>query len=124
MDIDDLNRRVTNAIVHAESLAPGSQEAWHAFHEVGLLEESLATHTRADDLEGEIARLGAVTAALSAGEPLRAVLLAKRYLADNVADDIRLKLQELLAEGDAELARVGSDEPNVAFVPFALQNAA
>ena len=67
MSLDALNRRVTNAIIRAESLPPGSRDAWEAFHDVSALEESIATLLPPDDLEGEIARLGAVTAALSAG---------------------------------------------------------
>src|SRR5262245_47059234 len=58
MNIDDLNRSVTNAIVRAESLSAGSREVWEAFHEVSALEEFIAAITPSDDLEGEIARLG------------------------------------------------------------------
>jgi len=72
MNLDEFNHRVTNAIVRAESLPAGSRDAWEAFHNVSVLEESIATLVPLADLEGEIARLGVVTAALSAGEPLRA----------------------------------------------------
>jgi hypothetical protein len=88
MSLEELNRRVTNAIVWAESLPAGSRDAWEAFHEVSELEESIAKLVPPDDLEGEIARLGAVTAALSAGEHLRALQLAERYLAENLAPEI------------------------------------
>ena len=84
MNLDDLNRRVTNAIVLAESLPAGSRDAWEAFRDVSVLEESIATIVPPDHLEGEIARLGAVTAALSAGEPLRALQLAERFLAEGL----------------------------------------
>jgi hypothetical protein len=123
MSSDDLNRRVTNAIVRAESLPAGSREAWEAFHEVSALEESIATITPPDDLEGEIARLGAVTAALSAGEPLRALQLAERFLAENLAPEIAEKLRQLAKESDAELAHAVTDEPTVKLVTFRLRAA-
>ena len=69
MDLDDLNVRVTGAILRAERVPAGSTEAEEAFREVGRLEESIASITPPEELEGEIARLGAVTAALSAADP-------------------------------------------------------
>lgn len=122
MSLDELNRRVTNAIVRAESLPVGSRDAWEAFHEVSALEEALAMRLPADDLEGEIARLGAVTAALSAGEPLRALQLAERFLAESIAPEIAEKLRAFVAEADADLARAVTDEP-VGPVPFTLRAA-
>jgi hypothetical protein len=121
MSLDELNRRVTNAIVRAESLPAGSQEAWEAFREVSALEESIATLVPSEDMEGEIARLGAVTAALSAGEPLRALLLAERFLAESLAPAIAEKLRQLVQEADAALVRAGSDEPTVMPVTFTLR---
>jgi hypothetical protein len=123
MSLDELNRRVTNAIIRAESLPAGSREAWEAFHEVSVLEESIAAVVPADDIEGEIARLGAVTAALSAGEPLRALQLAERFLAEIPALEIADKLRQLVTEADAELARVVTDEPTVMPVTFTLRTA-
>jgi hypothetical protein len=75
MDLDDLNKSVTHAILQAEAFPCGSWEAQHAFREVADLEEEIATIAGAGVVEGEIARLGAVTAAMSAGEPLRALQL-------------------------------------------------
>jgi hypothetical protein len=123
MSLDELNRRVTNAIVRAESLPAGSREAWEAFRDVSALEESIATLVPPDDLEGEIARLGAVTAALSAGEPLRALQLAERFLAENLAPEIAGKLRQLVEEADAEIVRAVSDEPTVVPVMFTLRAA-
>jgi hypothetical protein len=123
MNRDELNRRVTNAIVRAEGLPSGSREAWEAFREVSALEESIATLTAPDDLEGEIARLGAVTAALSAGEPLRALQLAERFLAESLAPEVAEKLRQLGKEADAELVRAISDEPTVKLVKFTLRAA-
>jgi hypothetical protein len=123
MNRDELNRRVTNAIARAEGLPSGSREAWEAFREVSALEESSVTITAPDDLEGEIARLGAVTAALSAGEPLRALQLAERFLAERLAPEIAEKLRQLGKEADAELVRAVSDEPTVKPVKFTLRAA-
>jgi hypothetical protein len=121
MSLDELNRRVTNAIVRAESLPAGSRDAWEAFHEVSTLEESIATLVPPDDLEGEIARLGAVTAALSAGEPLRALQLAARFLAERLTPEVAEQLRRLVKEAEAELVRAGSDEPTVIPVTFTLR---
>jgi hypothetical protein len=123
MNLDELNRCVTNAIVRAESLPTGSRDAWEAFHEVSVLEESIAKLVPPDDLEGEIARLGAVTAALSAGEPLRALQLAERFLGESLAHEIAEKLRQLVTEADAELKRAGTDEPIVEPVTFTLRAA-
>lgn len=123
MSLDELNRRVTNAIVRAESLPAGSRDAWEAFHDVSALEESIAAIVPPDDIEGEIARLGAVTAALSAGEPLRALQLAERFLSESLAPEIAEKLRQLVTEADAELARAATDEPTVVPVTFTLRAA-
>jgi hypothetical protein len=123
MSLDELNRRVTNAIVRAESLPAGSRDAWEAFHDVSALEESIAATVPPDDIEGEIARLGAVTAALSAGEPLRALQLAERFLSESLAPEIAEKLRQLVTEADAELVRAATDEPTVVPVTFTLRAA-
>ena len=123
MSLDELNRRVTNAIIRAESLPAGSRDAWEAFHDVSALEESITTLVPPDDLEGEIARLGAVTAALSAGEPLRALQLAERFLAENLAPEIAEKLRQLVKEADAELVRAATNAPTVKPVTFTLRAA-
>lgn len=104
MDLDDLNARVTEAILRAERLPTQSDEAKAAFREVGLLEESIAALMPAGDLEGEIARLGAVTAALSSADPIHALGLVDRYLAEAVSPEAAAKLEALRSEADAELA--------------------
>lgn len=101
-NLDDLNARVTQAVLRAERLPEGSDQAQEAFREVGRLEESIAALTPADGLEGEVARLGAVTAALSAGEPLRALVLVDRYLAEGVSLEAAAKLEALRAEAHAD----------------------
>lgn len=124
MNLDDLNARVTEAILHAERLPMGSDQAQEAFREVGRIEESIADLTPADDLEGEIARLGAVTAALSGSEPLRALLLVDRYLAEDVSPEAAAKLEALRSEADVELAEIASKVPPVRPVKYILQEAA
>ena len=75
------------------------------------------------DIEGEIARLGAVAAALSAGEPLCALQLAERFFAESLAPEVAEKLRRLVKEADAELARAVTDEPTVMPVTFTLRAA-
>lgn len=124
MELDDLNARVTEAILRAERLPGGSDPAREAFGEVGRIEESIANLTPAQELEGEIARLGAVTAALSAAEPLRALVLVERYLAEDLLPAAAAKLEELRAEANAELANVAAKAPPVRPVKFTLLKAA
>ena len=121
MDLDDLNRSVTSAILRAEALPARSWEAERAFREVADLEEEIATIIGARTAAGEIARLGAVTAALSAGEPLRALQLGDRYLGDGLGDASRAKLRSLLNEADAEIERGASR--NVDPIRFSLRAA-
>ncbi|HWO25613.1 MAG TPA: hypothetical protein VNO30_43030 [Kofleriaceae bacterium] len=68
---------------------------------MSTLEESIASLMSPDDIEGEIARLGAVTAALSAGEPLRALQLAERFLAERLAPEVAEKLCQLVHAPDS-----------------------
>jgi hypothetical protein len=72
---------VTRAILRAERLE-GSAEAAAAYGEVSRYEEALAALHPADDVEGTVARLGAVTAAVRAGQPERARRLARFYAED------------------------------------------
>lgn len=78
--IDTLYRLVTNAITSAEGLPAGSAAAREAFLVVSELEEKIALVIPARDPEGELARAGAVSAAISANAPLRAAYLAELYL--------------------------------------------
>ena len=123
MDLAELNRSVTSAIIRAEALLPGTWEAQRAFREVADLEEEIATIIGARTAAGEIARLGAITAALSAGEPLRALQLGERYLADGLSEGSRAKLRELLAEADAEIGRDAISAPHVSPVRYSLHAA-
>jgi hypothetical protein len=122
VNLDQLNRSVTGAILRAEALPTGSWEAESAFREVADLEEEIAAIDGARTAAGEIARLGAVTAALSAGEPLRALQLGERYRSDGLSDGSRAKLAELLDEAVAEIER-GAINANVDPVQFTLRAA-
>jgi len=92
---NELNRKVSMAILRAERLAdaeapdagPGGAETQIAYAEVSRWEEALAALHPADRMEGAIARLGAVTAALRAGDETRAWQLARRYLAEPALDE-------------------------------------
>lgn len=96
-ELDELNQAVTAAIFHAERLPPGDEAAL-AFREVSRLEEEIARITTPDKLQGAVARRGAVTAALSAGDWLRAMKLANDYLAQSPPADLEKQLVALLDE--------------------------
>jgi len=118
MGLDELNRSVTRAILRAEALPPGSWDAERAFRDVADLEEEIAAIAGAHTVEGEVARLGAVTASMSAGDLVRAVQMAERYLADALSERARAKLRELHDEAEAEIARAAVVAPNVEPIPF------
>jgi hypothetical protein len=120
MDLDDLNARVTEAILRAERLPPGSDAAQRAFREVGIVEESIASLMPADDLEGEIARRGAVTAALSAADPLRALWLLDRFLAEDISPEAAASLEALRSEANADLDEGALKAPPVQPIRYTL----
>lgn len=80
---DELDALVSIAIRRAEILddmqSPAANEAWH---EVMLYEERLAMITPPAEITGGVARVGAVRAALAAGQRLEAARLASRYLSE------------------------------------------
>jgi hypothetical protein len=78
---------------------------------------------RAPFVEGEVARLGAIAAALSAGEPLRAVQLGERYPADTFSASARRTLAALLSEANEQLERDLARLPNVEPTRFKLRGA-
>lgn len=122
MDLTELSRAVTDATFRADALKPGSWEAESAFREISDLEQAIAATVGANDVEGEIARVGAVSAALSAREALRAVQLAERYLHDNLSDGAMAMLEELRAQAEAEIS--AAEEPTVFPVSFQRKPAA
>lgn len=102
--LPELNQLVTVAILRAEHLPPGVERE-RAFVIVGQLEEAIAEICPAGTTEGDIARRGAVTAALSSGEPLKALLLATKYL----KEPTKVAGMEMLR---AEALRAGSAHTN------------
>jgi hypothetical protein len=105
MDIDTLNTLVTEVIWRAQELdALGIQPA-PAWREVSVLEEELAKALPSSEFEGQIARRGAVRAALKAREYARAQSLCDAYLADAGAPTfLKTGLQEILDESDREIS--------------------
>jgi hypothetical protein len=117
--LDNLNERVSEAIFRAEHAAD-PLEAEAAFREVSGFEEEIARITPAAALQGSLARIGAVTAALRAGDWLRAAQLAECF-ASGAPDDLTQQLQALAH--DAETASRGTAEPDVRPISFDLRAA-
>ena len=92
--------QVTAAIGKAEALPQGSIEAQKAYRVVWRLEMVLAKLTKASTIEGEVARLGAVTAAVKAGEGPQAVELAQMFLEDPLLrEEIRAEIRKAMPIG-------------------------
>lgn len=102
-DLLELNKQVTAAIFRAEHCPQGSQEAVAAFREVSLIEETIAQQTSPKDVEGMAARQGAITAALSAGDVLRALTLIDVYMNEPAPGDLVAELAVLRDEAEEEL---------------------
>lgn len=116
-EIQDLNKRVSEAIFFAGRAAPGSQESQDAYRRVSALEEQIARLTTPIDVDGAVARVGAVSAALRAGDWLRASRLVEEFLV-GAPNDVATELRELNREAD-ESARL-IDEPDVKPVRYEL----
>jgi len=104
---DGLDALVSVAIRRAEILddmqSPTASEAWH---EVLLYEEQLAMITSPAEITGGVARVGAVRAALAAGQRLEAVRLASRYLAEEALPaERRAAIERAFQEDRDRLAR-------------------
>jgi len=81
--------------IHRAAVLLGADRR-EAQREVSRLEEEIAAILPSDDDEGEIARRGAVSAALDADDCTRAIQMAERYLGEErVSDAQRSKLQSL-----------------------------
>lgn len=126
--LDELYRRVTEAILGAESLeAEGrARDAALAYQEVSRLEEQIAGLLPADDPEGALARQGVVTAALDAGDVTRAIERARLYArADGLSPAFRAEIDALRREAEETLRELqGADEPTVVPVGFTIVLAA
>jgi hypothetical protein len=81
---DELDTLVSIAIRRAELLddihSPAADDAWH---EVMVWEQRLAAITEPSGVAGGVARVGAVWAALAAGNRAEAERLASKYLAES-----------------------------------------
>jgi hypothetical protein len=119
-DLDDLDMRLSDAIFRAEREIAGSQAADLAHRAVSLLEEQVARATSADTIETALARVGAVGAALRAGDWLRATLLADEFL-EGASGQLCGELESQAAEADRGLQSV--PEPDVVPVTFELSAA-
>jgi len=105
-DLLELNKQVTAAIFTAEHCPDGSKEAVAAFREVSRIEEAIARRTKAEELEGMVARQGAVTAALSAGDWLQALTLIDVYINESAPSDLIDALTALREEAERELSKL------------------
>lgn len=104
---EELDVLVSIAIRRAEVLddsdSPTAIEAWR---EVMVYEERLAKLTPAAGVPGGVARFGAVTSALAAGERSKAAELAEQYLAEkSLPRERRQAIKRALDEYKANLAR-------------------
>jgi len=109
MDLETLYPLVTEAIRRAEVFDEiGAPGVLHAYLDVSLLEESIAKLLPQSDVEGAIARRGAVRAAISAREYRRAADLVSRFTAEGGMDDVaRAALTSL---GEEALSFVAQEE--------------
>jgi hypothetical protein len=88
MDTGTLNTLVTDAIWRAQELEALGIPALPSWKEVSAIEEELAKAFPASEGEGRIARRGAVSAAIKAGDYDRAQALEEAYIADESAPPI------------------------------------
>ena len=100
MNIEMLYPLVTEAILRAEELerlgVPGYRSA---YHDVSLLEEQITNVLPASNVEGAIARRGAVRASIAAHQFPRAMELIDRFSAEAEMDaSLKKDLNELAQE--------------------------
>lgn len=96
--LDGLNKSVTTATLAAEALPERDPELSRAWFLVSQLEEQIADHPEADELEREVAMWGAVAAAVKASDPTRARELARRYIDRGARDQLRRHILGELGE--------------------------
>ncbi len=118
--LQNLNARISEEIFFAGRAAQGSMEAQSAYLRISALEEQIARLTAPDAVDGALARVGAVSAALRAGDWLRAARLVDEFMEDAPAD-VAEELRALGREAD-DAARV-VQEPDVRPVRFHLEAA-
>lgn len=108
-ELDQLYGRVTSAILLAEKAEGRGSigQAAAAYLEVSFFEEDIAKLLPASDPEGEIARRGAITAAMSAGQFVRAIELGKQYTLDSaVSAALKQQLDVLRSDAEREARKV------------------
>jgi len=110
--IDELNGRVTTAILEAKAAA---RRASSAHMEVSRIEEEIANALPVSSDEGALARLGVVTAALDAGDAgrdrvayTRALEKAKQYLVEEeFHEEFVSDIKEIAEEAERKLKELG-----------------
>jgi hypothetical protein len=118
MTIDELYTEVSEAILRAETLVDAGEmtAAREAHLLVSMLEESIADELSVADPEGQIARWGAVNAAMAAELFFRARDLAERYASDPAApEEFAQQMQTLFAEADARVPKDAEVNPAARF---------
>ena len=105
MKANELNKRVTLAIFEALNAERNGQaeEIKKAFAQVSALEGELASYLPAGGIEGDMAREGAVRAALKSENAQRARELAENYLAEDVSEDTKQTLLDLTREAQEQM---------------------
>jgi hypothetical protein len=108
VSIETLYPKVTEAIMDAQELrAHGDPAASGAYLEVSRLEEQIAAILPASDMEGAVARRGAVRAASTAGDHERAIMLATRYAGEGDTPAIlREELREIMERAGIDRSRI------------------
>jgi len=86
-NLDELNRAVTAAILEAEGLERRGEDAQQAYLKVAMVEADISAATTPDTLEGQLARLGAIRAALKAGEASVALALVEAQYAERAGKE-------------------------------------
>jgi hypothetical protein len=104
---DELDTLVSIAIRRAELLddagSPAANDAWY---EVMFYEERLADMTAPGDITGGVARVGAISAALAAGQRQEAARLASQYLAEeSLPAERRTAIERAFQEDRERMAR-------------------
>jgi hypothetical protein len=102
IDLNELCSRVSWAIHEAERAWDGGQRerAQELYSGVSRIEEGIAEIVPACDVEGALARRGAVAAALLAGQRSRAFDLVEKYIAEpHVSEELRGQLRAIYVEG-------------------------
>lgn len=96
--LDDLNEKVTTAILKAERFSTKRREGQRAWSVVAGLEDRIALVTTPDSVEGYYARRGAVRAALVSGDKARARAFYFAYLREGISEKLKQELRQMLKE--------------------------